>query len=123
MGGPTIWLRVFLVIIIIKIFEIQKSSILLLLSLELISIMSILFIRYNFFKVSVTPAILFLLFTLIVCEASLGLRLLIQSSRKSGSRLLSLYYLKLNKLKAFKAFIVSDAFSIFIIVNFQLKDL
>lgn len=54
--------------------------------------------------VSLFPFIyfLFIILTFIVCEAALGLGLLITVSRNSGGELISISLFKLNKLQTFK---------------------
>lgn len=66
--------------------------------------------------------VFFTFFTLAVCEASLGLSLLIKTVRKTGQPFLSSLNLKLKKLATFKVANTIAQISIIIIFNFQLKD-
>lgn len=111
-----------LILIILKIVKTQKRALMLLLRLELLTLVAVLLLRLSLGSLTSSPTILFLLFTLAVCEARIGIGLLVNRARKSGREQLLFYPLKLIKLKAFKAFIAPANFSINIIVNFQLKD-
>ena len=109
-----------------KLINVSSHTLLVLLLLEFFMLF-FLFLLFNL-KHTLFSRSNFILtfFTLAVCEASLGLGLLITLSRKFGSQLLTVTFsFRLNKPLAFKANnILSKApFSITITLNFQLINL
>jgi NADH:ubiquinone oxidoreductase subunit K len=108
---------------ILKFIFAQSNILILLLSLELITLAVILFLFAATLSSRLARNVFFRIFTLAVCEARLGLRLLIKSARSSGKTYLNYFILKLNKLITFKVINTLALLSIIIIVNFQLKDL
>ena len=107
---------------ILKISLSSNHALLILLRLEIISISCLIALALSH-VLAPSPLFIFTVMTLAVCEARLGLSLLVRHARRSGSELVPFFILKLSKLKTFKVFIAAaDLLSIIIIINFQLKD-
>ncbi len=84
-------------------FAFRKSHILLmLLTLEFITLLTFLCVRFRLFQLSSSIYFIFCFLTLAVCEARLGLCILVNLGRGKGNDLLPFYIFKLIKLKTFK---------------------
>lgn len=113
-------------LLVLKLIQVSSHTLLVLLILEFFILFFLLLLLNLHHSLFSSSSFVLRFFTLAVCEASLGLGLLIAVSRKFGSQLLTaLLAFKLNKLPVFKAGNILDraVFSILITLNFQLINL